>query len=252
MKLSVQLYTVRELAAKDFAATAHEVAKIGYRAVEFGGNYGNLKSASDARKALDDAGLVVSGIHGGIDALEKDLGRILDDNHTLGNTNIICPWMPVERRKSADAWRANAESLNRIGAACRSKGFTFSYHNHSFEFQQFDGKTAFDILLENADPDSVRIELDVYWVKHGGHDPISLINKLGRRIHLLHLKDMAPGADQRFAPVGAGILDFKTILEAGRKLEVPWGVVEQDDCYGQPPIEALRISFENLRKLRLS
>jgi hypothetical protein len=30
---------------------------------------------------------------------------------------------------------------------------------------------------------------------------------------------------------------------------VEWNVVEQDNCYDTPPMEALRISYENLRKL---
>ena len=66
MKLSVQLYTVRDLAAKDFAGTLKELAKIGYRACEGGGGWGNLKSAADAKKAMDDAGLVCSGMHANI------------------------------------------------------------------------------------------------------------------------------------------------------------------------------------------
>jgi sugar phosphate isomerase/epimerase len=60
---------------------------------------------------------------------------------------------------------------------------------------------------------------------------------------------MTAGPDRKFAPVGAGTLDFKSILAAARKNGVRWGVVEQDDCYATPPIEAVRTSYENLRKL---
>ena len=28
-----------------------------------------------------------------------------------------------------------------------------------------------------------------------------------------------------------------------------FGCVEQDNCYGMPPLESIKISFENLRKL---
>ena len=51
MRLSIQLYTVRDLIKDDFSGTVQQLAKIGYRAVEMGG-YGNLKSAKEARKAL--------------------------------------------------------------------------------------------------------------------------------------------------------------------------------------------------------
>src|SRR4051812_45734497 len=96
--ISLQLYTVRDLLAKDFAGTVKQVAAIGYRNVEMAG-YGNLGNAKDAKNALDDAGLKVSGAHAPIDALEKELDRVLDENALLGTNNIICPWMPEERRK---------------------------------------------------------------------------------------------------------------------------------------------------------
>src|SRR5690348_16703036 len=113
MKISVQLYTVRDLAAKDFAGTVKQVADIGYRYVEVGG-YGNLKTAGEARKALDDAGVACSGAHASIESLEDDLSKVLDQQETLGNKNLICSWMPEQRRKDADGWKQCAEVLNGI------------------------------------------------------------------------------------------------------------------------------------------
>ena len=230
------------------AGTVKEVAKIGYRAVELAG-YGNLNTADEAKKALNRAGLTVSGAHAPIEILENDLHKVLADAEALGNQTIICPWIPETRRKDAAGWIAVAKSLNQIGRACHERGFEFAYHNHSFEFQQFDGKNALDILFENCDPHLVKAEIDVYWVKHGGEDPAQRINKLGERVMLLHLKDMAAGPDKKFAEVGTGILDFKAILAAGEKVGVKFGVVEQDNTYGKPPLESVRISFENLKKI---
>jgi len=170
---------------------------------------------------------------------------------TLGNTNIICPWMPEARRKDAAGWKQVAASLNKIGRACHERGFDFAYHNHSFEFQKFEGgKNGLDILFENSDPHLVRAEIDVYWVNHGGEDPVERINKLGSRVMLLHLKDMAAGDDKKFAEVGTGVLDFKAILAAAVKNGVKWGAVEQDNTYGKPPLEAIQVSFENLKKMQ--
>ena len=78
---------------------------------------------------------------------------------------------------------------------------------------------------------------------------MAYINKLGNRVVLLHLKDMAAGPEQRFAPVGSGILDFKAIIAAGEKAGAAYGIVEQDNCYGISPIDALKTSFENLKKI---
>jgi sugar phosphate isomerase/epimerase len=89
----------------------------------------------------------------------------------------------------------------------------------------------------------------VYWVQHGGDDPIVWIKKLGPRCLLVHLKDMAEGGEKRFAPVGTGVLDFNEILKAARDAGVKWGIVEQDVTYDTPPLAAVRTSFENLRRL---
>jgi sugar phosphate isomerase/epimerase len=250
LPVSLQLYTVRDLTAKDFAGSIKEVAKIGYRNVELAG-FGNLKTAAEVKKVLDDNGIKVSGAHAAIDQLEKDLPRILDEAESFNNTHLICPYMPEERRKDAAGWKQVAKILSGIGRSCHDRGIDFAYHNHSFEFQQFDGKYGFDILWENSDPNYLKSELDTYWVQHGGADPVGYINKLQNRVLLLHLKDMAPGPDRKFAPVGTGILDFKGIIAAAEKYGVRNGAVEQDNCYETPPLEAIKISFENLKKLGL-
>ena len=246
--ISVQLYTVRDLTTRDFAAAVKQVAAIGYQTVEMAG-YGNLKSAAEAKKALDDAGLTVAGTHAPIEALEKEIAKVLDDNDALGSKLIICPWMPEARRKDADGWKTVAKSLNTAGRACHERGVDFAYHNHSFEFQKFDGKTGLDILFDNSEAHLVKAEVDVYWVKHGGEDPVARINQLGDRCVALHLKDMAAGEERKFAEVGTGILDFKAILDAATEHGVRYGAVEQDSTYGKDPIAAIKTSFENLKKL---
>ena len=251
MKLSIQLYTLRDQTAKDFAGTMKELAKIGYRAVELAG-FGNLKTVQEAKTALADAGITVSGAHAPMDQLETKLDQLLDEAAELGHNNIICPWMPEERRRDAEGWKKSAEALEKIGYECHQKGVQLCYHNHSFEFQKFGDKTGFDILFDNCDATMVKSELDVYWVLHGGVDPVMLINRMGERVHLMHLKDMGQGPEKRFAPVGTGILDFKGILEAGKKAQTQWGAVEQDNSYGKNPLDEVRISYENLAKLGLS
>lgn len=247
-QIGLQLYTLRDLTKTDFAGTVKQVAKIGYEFVEMAG-WGNLASAKEAKKALDDAGLKVCGHHASLAELETKLDSILDDCETLGTTVLILPFMPDDRRQDAAAWTKAGETLNTIGRATHERGIDFAYHNHSFEFQKFDGKSGLDLLFENSKPHLVKAEIDVYWVTHGGENPVAYINKLGNRVISLHLKDMAKGDEKKFAPVGTGVVDFKAILDAATKAEVKWGVVEQDNCYDIPPLEAIKISRENLKKL---
>ena len=56
----------------------------------------------------------------------------------------------------------------------------------------------------------------------------SMIERLGRRASVIHLKDMAPGEHRADAPVGAGIINWDDILAAGRAAGARWYIVEQD------------------------
>ncbi|MBQ5790245.1 MAG: hypothetical protein IIW01_08135, partial [Thermoguttaceae bacterium] len=65
--LALQVYSLREYAAKDLAGTMKKIAEMGYEGVEFAGYYG--KSAKEVRKALDDAGLKAISTHLGVPQL---------------------------------------------------------------------------------------------------------------------------------------------------------------------------------------
>jgi sugar phosphate isomerase/epimerase len=247
MQIAVQLYTLRDLTKTDFAGIVKQVAQIGYKGVELAGT-GNLKTPQEVRKALDDAGLKVCGSHIGIDQLQKDLNKVLDDNDVIGNKAIVIPWIG-EQYRSAEGWAKLGKELAGFAQQAGKRGFVVCYHNHDFEFKTYNGKLGFDMIFEGTDPNLVKSELDLFWVKAGGQDPVAYIAKLGKRLHLVHLKDMAAGAERKFAPVGAGIMDYKALIDASNKLGIKWGIVEQDSTYETPPMDAIRTSFQNLKKM---
>lgn len=248
LPIACQLYTVRDLTQHDFAGAVKAVAGIGYRAVELAG-YGNLGSAAEVRKVLDDLGLGVVASHTNIDALEKALPRLLDDCEVLGCRTLVLSFLPEPRRKDADGWRAAAATLSGVGRACLERGVQLAYHHHHFEFQKFDGKFGIDILWQNTEPQVLKAELDTFWLRYAGIDPVKYINHIGGRATLLHLKDVQPGPPVRFGEVGSGILVIPDILAAAQRVGIGWGVVEQDSTYERPPVESLRISFDNLRRM---
>lgn len=247
--IALQLYTVRDDTARDFPGTLKQVAQLGYSGVELAGTGGY--SAKELRAMLEDLGLKVAGSHVGIEALETDLTAALDYNEELGNRHVVCPYLGQDRRRSAEDWQAAARLFERVALACRDRGMTFAYHNHSFEFERFGDRTGMDILLETADPELVRIELDLYWVRHGGEDPAAYLRKLGRRVVLVHLKDMAADEQRSFAEVGEGVLDWPEIFRACEETDAQWYIVEQDVC-ARPPLESAAISLRNLKAMGLA
>lgn len=239
--VAVQLYTLREEMEHDFVGILGEVAKLGYKGVEFAG-YGGL-SAPELRRVLNELGLEVAGSHIALAALETELDQVITYNLAIGNRNIVCAWLPEEYRQN---YHQVAQKLTAIGGRLWEHGLQLLYHNHEFEFERFEGRHGLEILFGESNPDLVQAELDVYWTQMGHGNPSSWLRRLGRRCPVIHLKDMTAGPEQQFAPVGTGVIDFEAVFAASEGT-AHWYIVEQDQTYGQPPLEAVRISLENLR-----
>jgi sugar phosphate isomerase/epimerase len=149
-----------------------------------------------------------------------------------------------------DDWAAAIEDAKTAAKVAADQGMQFTYHNHAQEFQRIDGQYALDMLYERTDPAAVQAELDVYWIRKGGADPVAYIRKYVGRVPQVHLKDMDP-SDESFAEIGAGCLDIKGICEAAAEARTDWIIVEQDTCK-QPSIDAARQSVEFLKQAGLA
>lgn len=244
-RISLQLYTVRELTARDMAGTLRRVAGMGYPAVEFAG-FGGM-TAREVRAVLDDLGLRASGAHVPLDAWDSDPASVISDMHTVGSSHAVVPIAPPERRGDADAVSRLAEDFNRWGELCRAEGLTFSYHNHDFEFARVGETTVWDVLVRETDPALVRFELDLYWIKYSGADPEAVLRDVGDRVSLVHLKDMAPDETRSDLPVGEGTMPWPGLLAAADELGVEWFIVEQDNPHDA--IVDVETSIRNLEGL---
>lgn len=244
LPLAAQLYTVRDDCARDFEATLRAVARMGYRAVEFAGLHGLTPQAT--RGLAESLGLRGISSHFGFNRLETEPDTVIGEARALGIPLIACPSVPEDRRRDAAGWRHAARTLDAAGAKLRAAGLQLCYHNHSFEFEIFDGKPGLAHLYDTTSPENVHAELDVYWVRKGGDDPVKWIERLKGRCSALHLKDMS--ADGGFAEVGHGSIDFPAVLRAAEKSGVRAFIVEQDVCT-RPPLESLAMSLEYLRKV---
>ncbi len=244
LPVALQMYTIRDESQKDYVGALKKAAQLGYTAVELAGTGG--RSAAELRNVLSDLGLEIAGSHVGLDQLENNLEAALEYNVTLGNRFVVCPYLPEERRKSADDYRRLGETLNQIGSQCQDAGLQLCYHNHAFEFQQFDGQTGLDILFAATFPDLVKAELDTYWVEYGGESAVSYIERYADRVPLVHLKDMTGDEKRTFAELGQGTMNWDAIIEAGQRATVEWYIVEQDTCQ-RPPLESIAMSLEYLR-----
>lgn len=246
LPIALQMYTVRDDAARDFAGTVKQIAQIGYAGVELAG-YAN-HSVSDVKQMLDDNGLSVYSGHTALDQISKDTHKIVDDYKTLGANYVVVPFIGQEWRNSLDDYKRLGATLAELGQTLKNEGLTLCYHNHDFEFNKFGGDTyGYDALFASAPPTTLQVEMDTFWVKKGGEEPAAYLAKYTGRVPLVHLKDMTPEGD--FAPVGEGTIDYPALFTAAEAAGAKYYIVEQDKCTTHPPLESIAISFRNLQKM---
>ena len=142
--------------------------------------------------------------------------------------------------------------FNKWGERAKQVGIQFGFHNHNYEFRKFGDTTGFDVLTKVADPNLVCLEMDCYWIAQAGEDPLAMFKKYGSRIKLLHLKDRLPGfpptqvkdaAAEHFTEVGAGTIDWKSIIDTARQNGVKHFFVERDSGSTRPRSKACASAF---------
>ena len=119
------------------------------------------------------------------------------------------------------------------------------------ELERFDGRTGLEILCAESDPEVFSFEVDTYWIQHGGANPVTWLERLRDRMHIVHFKDLAmAGSKQLFAEVGVGNLEWGPIIAACKGAGIEWYLIEQDVCQ-RDPFDSLALSLENLKGLGL-
>ena len=247
-RLGVMMYTVLEQARADLEGTLDRVAAIGYQGVE---TYGLVEEFGPARvrDAIASAGLELSSAHTPFPAGSR-AAEILDASAELGAGVLV--WS-MERAEfdSPEAIRRGAERVNEAAERAAARGMTIAYHNHFAEFSQFfDGRQAYDLLLDELD-ERVAVELDAYWAVLGGADPAEVLQRLGARARLLHVKDgpAVSYADDVMVPIGDGQIDWRRVLTTPSGLR--WHIVELERLHIDT-FAALQRSYDYLTGAGLS
>jgi sugar phosphate isomerase/epimerase len=241
--LSLQMFALQNAARINMFQTLQDVADMGYGGVEFAG-FGDIP-AKVLKQHLKDCGLVVTGCHTQIAWLERIFDDVLRYNVELGNPNVT---LPRNIYKCKEDYYRFAEQYNKFGKRFKEYGIQFGYHSHDFEFQTFDGVTGLEILVKNTDPEYFKLELDTCFIKVAGLDPAETILKYADRSHLLHLKDRKAGDTRGNTEVGNGELDVKGILQAVKKTNIEYVVIEQEG-YNHTPHESVKICFDNVKRI---
>jgi sugar phosphate isomerase/epimerase len=257
--LGLQLYTVRNELAKDTPGTIKAVVAAGYKQGEMFG----FPNCDPVIAAARDSGLELHSSHfewdtvvHPKDAAYSDFRRILEKAVKTGLNHLVIPYLADADRTKLDDFKRVAAHANRAAALAKQAGIQLSYHNHAFEFQPREGgRTGFEVFTAEFGPE-MQFELDLFWVKVGGVEPLDLIQKLSGRISQIHLKDLKAGLtlpafgslpNDAFQELGDGIIPTEPIIVAAKAAGVKHCHVEQDQS--PDPLASIRQSAEYVKKL---
>ena len=240
--LALQLYSVREEAAKDLPGVLEAVAKMGYDGVEFAGWYGH--TATEIKKMLDANGLKCCGSHTGIQTLLGDeLAKTIAFNQEIGNKFLIVPGLSSEYNGSKEAWLRTAGIMNDIADKLEPLGMYTGYHNHHTEFQPLDGELPWDTFFGNTKK-RVVMQFDVGNAGHGGSDAAPFLKAYPGRALTVHVKEYPYEMI-----VGEGQVNWPEIFELCETIGgTEWYIVEQEGSRFTP-MQSAEESIKSLRRM---
>ena len=161
--LAAQLFTIRDFTKTraDFAESMRKIHEIGYRVVQVS-SVGDIGDAF-IKRVCDDNGLSICNTHVDVNELQNNIAGVIAQHELWDCRHVAIGGMPLSYRDSEAGFRSFAAIANGIGERLAEAGLSFSYHNHSFEFVQFGGRSGLDIFFDETDPRYVMAELDTYW-----------------------------------------------------------------------------------------
>ena len=232
LPIGVQLYSLRELAQKDFVAVLKKVADIGYKLVEPAG-FWDIKP-TEFKKILDDLGLGIVSSHSPWAHGKGNLGESMEIASILGLDKIVCGYGPNDFA-DMDSIKRTADNTNMMQGILAKNGFTLFQHNHDFEFQRIDGKLKYEIYRELCP--NVKYEIDCFWSTNlGVEDPVKMLDLFAKDTILLPQKvggdNMVNGILERHVelmPLGTGTLPIKDLI-AHAPAQTQAVIVELDYC----------------------
>ncbi|WMJ86095.1 sugar phosphate isomerase/epimerase family protein [Anaerocolumna sp. MB42-C2] len=239
MEVSLQLYSIKEETNKDFKKAVEQVSQIGFKGVEFAG-YGGL-SAEELKTLLEENNLYSVGTHTGLKIFEESFEEELKLNKTIGSKYIICPYAEVDTKEKVDHL---VKLLNTAAEKAAKENIKVGYHNHAHEFVKIDGKFPLDMIAENTS-DNVILELDVFWVAYAGIDPVEYIKKWGKKVELIHMKQI--DTLKANVDMGDGIIDMNEIKEASAYAK--FFVLEHEE-YDKPVWDSIHNDIDYLTKIK--
>ena len=224
---------------------------MGYVNLETAGyNKGKIydMAPKEFKQRVNDLGMKCTSAHLGQSFTKEKENEVMawwdeavEAHNELGVKYMIQPFMPVNDKTTLDDIKMYCDYFNTVGYKTAAASIAFGYHNHAFEFRKIDGQLIYDYMLQNVSKNHVLFQLDVYWCKEGGYDPVAYLKKYADQIQVVHIKDAKE--------IGAsGEIDFKPIFDQMNTNGIKDWYVEVERYTNNNSKESVQQSFDYLNK----
>lgn len=243
-KIGLQLYSLREQFKTDVPGTLAKIKAWNIREIEGGGTY-NLP-LEEYKKLLKDNNLTMISVGADFNALKDNPQSAVDEAKRFNAKYVVCFWIP---HQGSDFDITNIKEAVNVfttaGKLLKENGISLCYHPHGYEFRPYEKGTLFDYLVQNTDSKYVNFEMDVFWVKHPGQDPVALLKKYPNRFLLMHLKDRKPGTEgnqsgnadvETNVVLGQGDVGIAEIMKEAKKAGVKHYFIEDESSRSEAQI----------------
>ena len=255
--LGLQLYTFRNEIPKDVPGTFEKISKMGIRYLEGGSLYGMEPTAF--KQMLAKNNLQVVSVGADFNELDSNVQRAAERAKLFDAKFVVCFWIPHNGTDFGIKEINNSiRVFNKAGEYLKSQGLSLCYHPHGYEFRPYETGTLFDELVKKTNPAFVNFEMDVFWVKQGGADPVALIKQYPDRFPLFHLKDRKIGTvsndsgtadDETNVVLGEGDVNIKEIKKLTSKLKgVKYYFIEDESSHAMQQVPKSISYWNSLRK----
>lgn len=244
-EIGLQLYSLRNEFKTEVPGTLETIENWGIREIEGGGTYG--LPIDDFKKLLSDHKLKMVSVGADYNQLIENPQSAIDNAKAFGAKYVVVFWIPHDGDEfTIDHMKDAAAVFNKAGKLLKENGLSLCYHPHGYEFRPYESGTLFDYLVKETDPRYFNFEMDVFWVKHPGQDPVALLKKYPKRFLLMHLKDRKHGTEgnqngeadvETNVVLGTGDVGIAGIMKEAKKAGVKHYFIEDESSHsvGQIP-----------------
>jgi sugar phosphate isomerase/epimerase len=258
-KMGLQLFSVRDAMELDPLDTLKKLKTMGYEDFETYGFKADTETIYgfkiiEFKRILNDLGLSTTSGHynfpdyfnASTESLLIYVDKCIQTAKILNSPYITWPFVKPENR-NPEGFKHLADKLNTIGEHAAKSGIGFAYHNHGYEFEDWNGTTGHDILMQLTDPKFVKLQMDMYWLVHSGKTPKDLVSQQPGRYVMWHIKDMDK-LTRDYSELGNGSIDYTEILPDPKTSGLEYLYIEQGGNFAQSSMQSAADSAAYFKK----